>query len=355
MPPAGRSEKQKEPVLLRRLRSPKGLFVLGAVGLALLLAVVGYNYYTWSPFWLTSIPLRVKYAFNRATPDELLELGRICDTLEKHHCSLKLYSRKVRLTPKDTTAWGLFAIAEAESGLYEDAIKHFEVYFALGGGALDALAWHARTLKELGRIDEAIRRYHRVLQANPNLLDATEEMVELLVQDKRYVEALTIIGSFIERAPGYRSYWAGTIANIEEALERLDSSAERPQILFKIPAIGEHHLLPIKLGTRASYGFYLVDTGATYLTISKSVAEESKIMTRVTGERVMLEGANGVIEAERAVLSDVSVGTLKLGKVEAVICDSCRLLAGKSLLSRFNLQILREDGMEFLILRARQP
>ena len=344
MPPASRLEKQNRSGLLRKLRNQGDRVVLGAVGLCLLLALLGYNYYIWRSYWLTSIPLRVKYAFNWATPDELSDLGTICDRLGKQNCSVKVYRRVVKLTPKDTTALGLLAISETESRLYEDAIKHFQIYFALGGGALDALAWHARALKELGRIDEAIRQDYRVLQADPNLLDVTKEMVELLVQGKRYVEALAVIGSFIERVPEYRSYWAGNIANIEEALEGLGSSAQRLQILLKIPAIGEHHFLPIKLSTRASYGFYVVDTGASYLTVSRSVAEESKIMTNVTGERVMLESANGVIEAERAVLSDVSIGTLKLGKVEAVICDSCPLLAGKSLLSRFNIQILGEDG-----------
>ena len=305
--------------------------VLQAAGAAVIIATIGliiWQYLSWSPLFLTALPLRVKSAMGTATPDDLSALGAICNTLGRYQCARNAYSRVIRGRPEDSFAIGSLAIALSNSGDYADALPHFERYFALGGGALDALYGYAKTLRALGRREDAIRWYYRTIQADARLLDVTGELVELLVQDSRRVEALSGIGAFVRALPGYKTYWASSVIAIEAGMVDSANPSRDPNVTLKIPAIGRHYYVPLRLGGGSHYEPFIADTGASALTFDSTWAEEAQVPVRRTGRSVLMETATGFAQGEEVLVPEVMVGPVRITNVEAVMCSSCAPLMG---------------------------
>jgi len=209
---------------------------------------------------------------------------------------------------------------------------------------------YAVTLKELGRRHDAISWYYKTLQADPDYLDVTDELVQLLIQNNRQDEALGVIGSFIGRRPTYKQYFTATLVVIDSHLGERPGGLKASESL-KIPAISGLHYLPFRVTENGPYEVGLVDTGASALTLNFAFARDSQLPPAPTRRVVRLETANGVVPASIVLLPTVYIGRFKLKNVEAAICD-CPVLLGKSVLSRFHLEIMRENNIEFLILTA---
>jgi tetratricopeptide (TPR) repeat protein len=242
-------------------------------------------------------------------------------------------------------------MAESAAGEYSAALRSFEAFFKAGGSGVDAQYSYARTLREVQQPDAAIGWYYRTVQANPRLLDVTQELVESLIQQRRYDEALGVVGGFVGLLPNYKEYWAPTLTTIDAATEGSRASAAPAKQSTKIPAIGQHHWAPIRVDRRNLYDFALVDTGATYVVLPERLAQrEIKAGGR---DLVRVQTAAGVLELPKVTLSDLFVGSVHLRKVEAVVCDDCGILLGRSALLRFDTRTIREHDTEFLVLTAR--
>ena len=95
---------------------------------------------------------------------------------------------------------------------------------------------------------------------------------------------------------------------------------------------------------------FLVDTGATAISLSKSDADRMRIRY-ASGQMVSLQTANGVIAGYVTTLDRVRIGDVEISGVQAVVAerDMPYALLGNSFLSRFNMK--REN--ETLILDRR--
>lgn len=86
---------------------------------------------------------------------------------------------------------------------------------------------------------------------------------------------------------------------------------------------------------------FLVDTGATFISIGRSDAQRIGINV-LGGQRAMSQTANGVIEVTKVKLDTVQLGTLILRNVDAVVHnkDLPITLLGMSFLNRMEMQRL---------------
>src|SRR5262245_39273269 len=85
----------EEPVARKRAGSHRW----AAAVVLLVIIVVGITVreiYTWGKFILESSLIRFKDAVSTATVEELEELGRICNTINNHSCSVRIYSRLLK-------------------------------------------------------------------------------------------------------------------------------------------------------------------------------------------------------------------------------------------------------------------
>lgn len=92
-----------------------------------------------------------------------------------------------------------------------------------------------------------------------------------------------------------------------------------------------------------SLGHFVLDTGATYMSISRDMAEELGLDLRHTS-KVPITTANGTIEVPKVILKSVKVNGLEARNVEATVMDfkstsSFSGLLGLSFISRFRLTL----------------
>lgn len=95
---------------------------------------------------------------------------------------------------------------------------------------------------------------------------------------------------------------------------------------------------------------FLVDTGATTVSISQVEAERMNLRYR-DGRRVMTQTANGAVPANLVQLASVRIGDVEVRHIEAIVIpgDMSQVLLGNSFLSRF--QMKRDNDVMVLKLR----
>jgi tetratricopeptide (TPR) repeat protein len=333
----------------RRSRRPWTLVAAGVLLLLVLVILVGERW-TWGAFWLDSMPLRLKMTFHAASPEDLAHLGRICNTLNKNDCSIRVYGQIVAAQKDNVVALANLAMAQTRTHRYADALANYEKVLRLGGSSADVFYWYAVTLKELGNTQEAISWYYKTLQVDPDYLDVTDELIQLLIQNNRPDEALGVVGAFLGRQPDSKQYFASTLVIIDNHLAKPPDGL-KPSESLKVPAIGHLHFLPFRITDNGPYAIGVVDTGASYLTLSPAFVRDSQLLSLQVRHAVRLQTANGVVVASMVVLPTVHIGRFTLKNVEAAICN-CPVLLGKSVLSRFHMEIMREKNVEFLTLTA---
>lgn len=99
---------------------------------------------------------------------------------------------------------------------------------------------------------------------------------------------------------------------------------------------------------------FLVDSGATVTAMSAQAARDAGVEPGGLGIKTVIETANGIVEAERATISDLQVGTLRVRDHDVVISAALgdTNLLGMNFLSE--LESWRVEGNN-MILTPRQP
>lgn len=99
---------------------------------------------------------------------------------------------------------------------------------------------------------------------------------------------------------------------------------------------------------------FLVDSGATVTAMSAQAARDAGVEPGGLGIETVIETANGIVEAERATISDLQVGTLRVRDHDVVISAALgdNNLLGMNFLSE--LESWRVEGNS-MILTPRQP
>lgn len=105
-----------------------------------------------------------------------------------------------------------------------------------------------------------------------------------------------------------------------------------------------HYVAEFRLNNARVKG--LIDTGATSIAINKSTARRAGISLRNSDFIYTVNTANGQTNAARAVIGSVSVGSIRVNDVEAMVLDDSALdgvLIGMSFLQRLR-SFAHENG-----------
>ncbi len=148
------------------------------------------------------------------------------------------------------------------------------------------------------------------------------------------------------------------VIEIEGKQERVGLSRQIGGVAYSQPerqvvriarGVGGHYFTPGRINNQAVS--FLVDTGATTVAMSALMAQKLRIDYRA-GRPVSVQTANGIARGFRVVLQSVSVGTVKLNNVEAIVNEGAfpaDILLGNSYLSRVDMNV--DNGV--LVLQAK--
>lgn len=169
---------------------------------------------------------------------------------------------------------------------------------------------------------------------------------------------LTIeVGATIEKVTVLRADWNGAVVSIDGAPRTLpltaDSSvghvASSSTVTLAADVRGQFFTRGTVNGRSVSF---IIDTGATFLTLSRADATRIGLDYRV-GKPAQAMTANGAVRGWHLSLASVRVGDVTVHDVEAMVVDTDGLtvgLLGMSFLNRFDMQ---RQGSTLVLRRGR--
>jgi aspartyl protease family protein len=129
--------------------------------------------------------------------------------------------------------------------------------------------------------------------------------------------------------------------------ENADKASGRNRMVLTSDSHGQFSTLAQVNGVSASF---LVDTGASVVTLPSSLARRANInLERATP--ITIATANGRAQAYRVVLNSIKVGSLTANMVEAVVVDDGKLPVGLLGMSFLNLMEMRREGDSLTLLQ----
>lgn len=233
----------------------------------------------------------------------------------QHYLQLRMQSREHATRVADTFVTGLVRLARRwiEEGRIQGTIDLLEETVAMFSSRADLRATYAAALAAAGRLDDAIAEASLAAQQEPTLRSVVEEYRQ-------------------------RAARAG-----QEGVAEIPVDPATLSIRAEVRVAGK----PIEL---------VVDTGASLTTIPSQMARELGLWSP-TLPRAQVETAAGPIEAPVVELPELSIGSIRVERVRAVVLDLSGHLAGKGLLGLNVLQRLnmRLDSGSGRLLLERPP
>lgn len=191
---------------------------------------------------------------------------------------------------------------------------------------------------------------------------ALEKFIEAIDRSPRdperlwyLAESYRLLGDSAAAAQAYRRILqlAPQSAQAIAARRALDGLGEPSLTTFQVPLErrGASVLVPGKVNGQA-IGYFILDTGATFTSISRLIADRLGISG--SGSSVRLTTASGTIQAPLALLDEVDVGGAVARHVPAVVHDLPNIppnvvgLLGLSFLERFRMNLDISSGVLLL-------
>ena len=290
------------------------------------------------------------------TPAELQKSALDCMRNQDLECAERDWRAYLRLRPNDGVALARLGIVQNQRGEDAQAVVQFQKAIALGEGTYDLFYYYANSLANLGKTDQAIDWYYKTLDVVPYLVDARGNLATLLVQKKRYFEALALLASFDEHlaAIGQQPYFTGQRIAIESDMRQADPKQFEEKAQLRLSKTYGNFYAPVILGQSRVTAF-MVDTGASVSAVSDAFLKKSKARYQVLHNSVTATTADGRhIRAHLINIDSMRLGAFSLKDVPALECAGCQLLLGEKTLSHFDLSSSKVEGVEFLTLRPRK-
>jgi clan AA aspartic protease (TIGR02281 family) len=189
-----------------------------------------------------------------------------------------------------------------------------------------------------------IQPSHPALQAGRRFV---RQMAYLLEDDKRpALRPLDAAPSTSRTAPPLRPQPGLKLP----AVGRVQPSPNSKKTRLRLAKNGNSLIVTVRLGEGRVKARFLLDTGASYLTISRSMARRLGIVPSFSSPRMTLQTANGRIRTKVGLLPRLQLGAWTLKQVAYVLCDSCSDpqrglvgLMGLNVLNRFRYTIDRQE------------
>jgi tetratricopeptide (TPR) repeat protein len=222
--------------------------------------------------------------------------------------------------------------------------------------------WRARAYDDLGDYQHALGDYLNAVQLVGDLNtvsgDAFFNLSRMYAALGRYCDAITPMQTYVYLNPAERRT-PQTVKIIAEYADKGHCDPHFAQGLARVPFLGrvDVHALPVSINN--VIGNFVLDTGATFVSVTAAFAERSKISTEARSQ-ITMKTVGGMKTAEMGRASTVAVGRAGAFDVPVAVIQNDRDpfgerldgLLGMSYLARFDLKLSR-NGIELTPLPIR--
>jgi tetratricopeptide (TPR) repeat protein len=139
------------------------------------------------------------------------------DTAEEYEAALPDLEAAVAANQDDLKALEDLAVAQYQTGRYEEAAATYEKMLAIGDDAFMRNNY-ANVLRDWGKTDEAEAQYRKAIDTDPSLAFAYSNLAILLSKQGDNEGALALLESGLDKVPGENK------TSIEGLIERLTAA-----------------------------------------------------------------------------------------------------------------------------------
>lgn len=329
-------------------RSIKCFFVLILIGGLLIGCGSVYWVQQWREFSQKAFCLYLKEAFFELSKNDIEDLLRISLALHQDQPAEEYYQRLLSMEPENAELTLNLALFYSHRERHDEALELYERlpkhYFMTP----DLCFFYGLALSSFSRHEEALQWYYKSFGMFENL-DNVEAIIRTLFLLQRPSEGLSVIYSFNSKYPRYEKYFKYYESLFSELLNKASPQLSKE---VSVPEVEGHYYVPVTFSLFKEPVMYLVDTGATFLTIPKKIYQKKIDTARPTGEKVVtIDANNHKRNNELIILTRVKIGSITLKNVKAILCDECTPLLGQSVLNRLDISTQNKQGRRFLYLK----
>lgn len=243
---------------------------------------------------------------------------------------------------------------------YPEAVEVADEFVRRAPASRDAYYFRGVAFEGVGDFRRAIADYANTIELSTDKTKIGSHvftrMANAYAKTGQFCEAMTPILTWVAIDPVRRDNSASQklIADYEQQ----GNCATSTEIQKERYALrGEHRVVIAKVDVNGVVGVFVIDTGASYVSMKSQFADRAKIAHANAGE-IKLATANGLAKGKLAKADTISLGKLRATNVPVVVQDvddksygtGVDGLLGLSFLSRFEVQMA--DG--FIEIRTRR-
>jgi tetratricopeptide (TPR) repeat protein len=208
--------------------------------------------------------------------------------------------------------------------------------------------YYASCLFHQGEIDKALALHYQLFAIDNAFIDNVESILRILLKKQKKQEGLDFLGGYFRKYPSAQDYLGLYEHRFEQIIDhnKVDSS------VMRIHGIDNIFHTKIKIGTNGELYTYIIDTGASFMTISPIIFKNNKGVIKKTGKRYTFLNADGIKNEEEEVYIDwIKIGDIELKNVKAILKQKGDNLLGQSVLDKLNINIQKENNINVMTLR----
>lgn len=330
----------------KRSFSTKGL--LKFAGAILSVAAIGYGANEWKGFLAERVIYNVKSSVRLNSASDDFRMAVICYKLKKQSCKETSLAQAFKKDPKNVTINGEYAIALTESGKHDQAILAFQRYFTQADGTWRHQMHFAKSLGEKEYFNDAKEWYYKAIKANPSNLEIAESMMSMLTKSHNYGEALSIIGHFNMTIPQTQKTWHKLAIDLKNQFK--DYQAKYAIKNMTVSKLGNYFFAPAIVGGAMDIQLFIVNPESTYTTVDLAYLKANGIAFEDKGKIEVTANSGQSVHGTKVVIPAMIFGAFSLKDVEAIACDNCAFVAGKSILGKLAIETSQVQNAQVNIL-----
>lgn len=324
----------------------KGLLKFSAYALSAL--AVGYGAFEWKGFLAERVVYNIKSAVRMNSSMDEFRMAVVCHKLTKQNCKETALAQAYQKDPKNLTINGEYAISLTESGKHDQAILAFQRFFSQNEGSSRHQYHYAQSLGQKEYFNDAKEWYYKAIKSNPSDLKIAESMMSMFTKSFNFGEALSIIGHFNMTIPQTQKTWHNLSIDIKNQFKEYQQKYAIKNMT--VSKLGNYFFAPAIVGGAMDVQLFIVNPDSAYTTVDLAYLKDNGIPFEDKGKIDVTANSGQSVHGTKVIIPAMIFGAFSLNNIEAVACDNCAFVAGKSILSKLNIETAQVQNTQVNIL-----
>ena len=230
---------------------------------------------------------------------------------------------------------------------YEKALNIYKKLAKESDSPEKYMFYYASCLFHQGETDEALRLHYQLFAIEDGFIDNVENILKILLKKQKKQEGLDLLEGYLSKYPSARSY----LGLYDHRFKQIADHNKADSSVLRIHEINKSFYTKVKIGTNDGLYTYIIDTGATLMTINPRIFKDNEGVIKKTGKKYMFINADGSKnEAEEVCIDWIKIGDIELKNVKAILKQKGYNLLGQNVLGKLKINIQKENNINVMTL-----